>query len=150
MKVSTKGRYGLRALVDIALNEEGGPVSLIQTAQRQHISLNYLEQVFSILKKAGIVASVKGAGGGYRLARDMDEITVREVFEVLEGRFSITDHDSRQLDILGKTVKNLVWDEIDKRVNMLLEGKTLGHLVRESRCRERGSALFLTDEKSQK
>ena len=77
MKVSTKGRYGLRAMVDMAANSKEGPTSLVQTAKRQNISLNYLEQVFGILRKAGIVVSVKGAGGGYKLSRSAADITVK-------------------------------------------------------------------------
>ena len=68
MKVSTRGRYGLRALVDMTIHSNNAPVSLVQVANRQKISLNYLEQVFGTLRKAGIVVSVKGAGGGYKLA----------------------------------------------------------------------------------
>ena len=73
MKLSTKGRYGLRALVDLAANEAGEAVSLAQTAKRQKLSLNYLEQVFGMLRRAGIVVGVKGSNGGFRLARSMDE-----------------------------------------------------------------------------
>lgn len=79
MKVSTRGRYGLRALVDMTIHSNNAPVSLVQVANRQKISLNYLEQVFGTLRKAGIVVSVKGAGGGYKLARDAESITVKEV-----------------------------------------------------------------------
>ena len=75
MKVSTRGRYGLRALVDMTIHSNNAPVSLVQVANRQKISLNYLEQVFGTLRKAGIVVSVKGAGGGYKLARDAESIT---------------------------------------------------------------------------
>ena len=90
MKVSTRGRYGLRALVDMTIHSNNAPVSLVQVANRQKISLNYLEQVFGTLRKAGIVVSVKGAGGGYKLARDAESITVKEVLEALEG--TIFDH----------------------------------------------------------
>ena len=85
MKISTKGRYGLRALVDMAANSGEEAVSLTLIAKRQNLSLNYLEQVFGILRKAGIVVSVKGAGGGYRLAKDAAGITVKEILEALEG-----------------------------------------------------------------
>ena len=85
MKLSTKGRYGLRALADLAANAQDGPVSLSETSGRQKISLNYLEQIFGKLSRAGIVTGVKGAGGGYKLARDMDQITAGEVLRALEG-----------------------------------------------------------------
>lgn len=132
MKVSTKGRYGLRALVDMAVNSKDGPISLIQTAQRQNISLNYLEQVFGMLRKAGIVLSVKGAGGGYKLARSVDDITVREILEALEGEFSIIDKTGdEEKDPVQKAIQELVWDEIDTKVNDFLEHRTLAQLVHE-------------------
>lgn len=132
MKISTKGRYGLRALVDMAANGQGEAVSLIQTARRQNLSLNYLEQVFGTLRKAGIVVSVKGAGGGYKLAREASDITVKEILEALEGVFSIIDRNSEETpDAVETAIKELVWDEIDKRVNHLLEGRTLESLVKE-------------------
>ena len=70
MKVSTKGRYGLRALVDLAAYSEKGKIPLSEIAKRQNLSLNYLEQMFGILRRAGIVKSAKGPSGGYMLARD--------------------------------------------------------------------------------
>ncbi|MBU3875493.1 Rrf2 family transcriptional regulator [Faecalicatena sp. AGMB00832] len=134
MKVSTKGRYGLRALVDVAANSQGGPVSLVQTANRQNISLNYLEQVFGVLRKAGIVVSVKGAGGGYMLARDAACITVKEILEALEGEFSIADRAGEQeYDAVQKAIRELVWDEVDQRVNEFLAQRTLEQLVKEYR-----------------
>lgn len=134
MKVSTKGRYGLRALVDMAINSKNGPISLIHTAQRQNISLNYLEQVFGMLRKSGIVLSVKGAGGGYKLARSTEDITVRQVLEALEGEFSIIDKtDDETKDPVEKAIQELVWDEIDKKVNDFLENRTLAQLVQEYR-----------------
>lgn len=132
MKVSTKGRYGLRALVDVAANSQGNPVSLVQTANRQNISLNYLEQVFGVLRKAGIVVSVKGAGGGYMLARSADSITVKEILEALEGEFSIIDRGTvKEQDAVQKAIRELVWDEIDEKVNQLLARRTLAQLVKE-------------------
>lgn len=132
MKVSTKGRYGLRALVDVAANSQGNPVSLVQTANRQNISLNYLEQVFGVLRKAGIVVSVKGAGGGYMLARSADSITVKEILEAMEGEFSIIDRGTvKEQDAVQKAIRELVWDEIDEKVNTLLARRTLAQLVKE-------------------
>lgn len=132
MKLSTRGRYGLRALVDLAANAGEGTASLVQTARRQKLSLNYLEQVFGSLRRAGIVTTVKGAGGGYALARDMDEITVKEVIEALEGEISIADQAAGVLeDEVQSAIRSLLWDEIDRQVEKLLAGRTLGSLVRE-------------------
>lgn len=134
MRLSTKGRYGLRALVDLATHEEGEAVSLARTAQRQKLSLNYLEQVFGRLRRAGIVAGVKGSNGGFRLTRDMDEITVKEVLEALEGEFSIVEDAGEDTqDPVRNALRELLWDEIDRRVDQFLQEKTLGSLVREYR-----------------
>ena len=132
MKLSTRGRYGLRALVDLAANAGEDTASLVQTARRQKLSLNYLEQVFASLRRAGIVTSVKGSGGGSALARDMDEITAKEVLEALEGDFAITGHDTGEdTDPVRHAVKHLLWDEINKQVSDLLSDRTIGSLVRE-------------------
>lgn len=132
MKISTKGRYGLRALVDIAAHMEQMPIPLAVTAKRQNISLNYLEQVFGTLRKAGIVKSIKGSCGGYMLAKDADLITVQEVLEALEGSFSITDRkEKEELDFVSRAIQELVWDQIDERVNAFLKQRTIGQLVRE-------------------
>lgn len=132
MKVSTRGRYGLRALVDMAIHSGDAPISLVQVANRQKISLNYLEQVFGTLRKAGIVNSIKGAGGGYKLARAAEEITVREVLEALEGEFSIIDRVAgEEWDEIQEAIEELVWSRIDTTVNTFLEQKTLKMLAEE-------------------
>ena len=85
MKLSTKGRYGLRALIDLAQYSAETPVSITSISARQNLSERYLEQLMSMLKKAGLVKSVRGAGGGYVLAKDMAEISVGDVLRALEG-----------------------------------------------------------------
>ena len=83
MKLSTKGRYGLRALIDLARYSELEPVSISCIAERQNLSERYLEQLMSLLKKAGLVQSIRGAGGGYVLAKDAGEISVGDVLRAL-------------------------------------------------------------------
>ena len=85
MKLSTKGRYGLRALIDLAQYSENEPVSITSISDRQDISERYLEQLMAMLKKSGLVKSVRGAGGGYVLAKKMNEISVGDVLRALEG-----------------------------------------------------------------
>ena len=144
MKLSTKGRYGLRALVDLAANEAGEAVSLAQTAKRQKLSLNYLEQVFGMLRRAGIVVGVKGSNGGFRLARSMDDITVKEILDALEGKFSIADGAGEDTqDPVQNALRDLLWDEIDRKINQFLREKTLGSLVREYRRNlEKGTIMY--------
>ena len=85
MKLSTKGRYGLRALIDLAVYSGQEAVSIQSIAKRQNISDRYLEQLMGKLRRAGLVVSIRGAGGGYRLARPAGEISVGEVLRALEG-----------------------------------------------------------------
>ena len=85
MKISTKGRYGLRIMTDIALNEKEGCVSIKDIANREELSEKYLEQIINLLSKQGLVKSVRGAKGGYHLTRDAKEITVEEILIATEG-----------------------------------------------------------------
>ena len=85
MKISTKGRYALRLMIDLAMNSNGKPVSLKDVAQRQEISDKYLEQIISILHKAGYVRSVRGAQGGYLLRKEPEEYTVGMILRLTEG-----------------------------------------------------------------
>lgn len=132
MKISTKGRYGLRALVDLAAYAGQRPLPLAEIAGRQKISLNYLEQVFGILRKAGIVRSVKGPSGGYVLGKDAAQITVEEVLRALEGEFSIAPQEpGQEPDLVQRAIQKLVWDRIDEKVNEILTSKTLEVLASE-------------------
>lgn len=133
MKVSTKGRYGLRALVDLAVNSTDRHVSLVEIANRQKISLNYLEQVFGILRKAGVVKSIKGAQGGYVLADKSENIKALQIITILEGKFSIVDEleSDKEQDSIQLAIKSLVWDKINEKVNYYLENTTLEDLVHE-------------------
>lgn len=136
MKVSTKGRYGIRALVDLAVHSIETHVSLVSIAERQKISLNYLEQVFASLRKAGLVKSIKGSQGGYVLSRSPKEITVGEVIAVLEGDFRIVDDnlfEDGELDPIRMAIKTLLWDKINANVNHYLTSTTLEDLAEEYR-----------------
>lgn len=93
MKLSTKGRYGLRAMIDIAVYSEKEPVPICKIAERQSLSERYLEQLMSLLRKNGLIRSVRGAGGGYVLAKDASEISVGDVLRALEGSLEPVDCD---------------------------------------------------------
>lgn len=132
MKVSTKGRYGLRSMIDLAVHSAGGHVALGSIAERQNISLNYLEQVFSTLRKAGLVKSVKGAQGGYILGDDPSNITIGRILRALEGELSLvedldskTHHDSR----LQYCIKVNVWDKMTETLNQIVDNITLEDMV---------------------
>lgn len=132
LKISTKGRYGLRAIIDLILHSQGDNVPLNTIAERQNISKNYLEQVFSSLRKAGIVNSIKGAQGGYFLAKEPSDISVGEILRILEGDLSLAvlDPEAKENQIEECIYKN-VWTKIDEKVNEVINNITLEDLVKE-------------------
>jgi len=132
MNISTKGRYGLRAMVDIAVHSLGDYIPLKIIAERQAISENYLEQVFSILRKAKLVKSARGSQGGYTLSKEASKITVGEVLRILEGDLNISGDDDGALG-LDKTIKvcinTLVWQAVNEQINKVMDSVTLQDLV---------------------
>jgi Rrf2 family cysteine metabolism transcriptional repressor len=133
MKFSTKGRYGLRAMVDLAVYAKGEHVALCNIAERQGISTNYLEQVFSVLRKSGLVKSVKGAQGGYILAESPSDIKVGRILRVLEGPLSVIDEKAESTKTNGTgiedCIKQCVWDKMNEALNELADSVTLEDLV---------------------
>lgn len=131
MKLSKKSRYGLRALIDLAVNSRTELVSLGSIAQRNDISAQYLEHVFSALRKAHIVKSMKGSQGGYFLERDLKEITVAQIVEALEGTYDLEDEVDRNSVGRGdqEAIQHLIIDRINDCVQEILEDVTLKDLV---------------------
>lgn len=131
MKLSKKSRYGLRALIDLAVNSRTELVSLGSIAQRNDISAQYLEHVFSALRKAHIVKSMKGSKGGYFLERDPKEITVAQIVEALEGTYDLEDEVDRNNVERGdqEAIQHLIIDRINDCVQEILEDVTLKDLV---------------------
>lgn len=131
MKLSKKSRYGLRALIDLAVNSRTELVSLGSIAQRNDISAQYLEHVFSALRKAHIVKSMKGSQGGYFLERDPKEITVAQIVEALEGTYDLEDEVDRNRVERGdqEAIQHLIIDRINDCVQEILEDVTLKDLV---------------------
>ncbi len=135
MKLSTRGRYGIKAMLDLALNSQEGQVSLKSIAERQDISENYLEQLFAMLRKNGLVKSVRGAQGGYMLATSPDNITVGSVLRSLEGSLApvecVSEDSTNVCDRANACVTRLVWKKIRDRVNEVVDSITLQDLVNE-------------------
>lgn len=134
MKISTKGRYGLRAVIDIALHGESEPVSLSDIAIRQDISMGYLEQLISRLRKAGVVTSVRGAKGGYSLAASKDKISVGEILRALEGDLSPVNcsevsENGTPCKESGQCISKLVWKRISDSINDAVDNLTLSDLL---------------------
>ena len=132
MKISTQGRYGLRALVDLAVHESSGPIPLREISQREDISERYLEQLFAKLRKAGIVSSVRGAHGGYKLNRDPREITVGDVVRVLEGDLAPVDCTKEDVEdkceFVNRCVTYEVWKEVKEKIEEVVDSRTLQDL----------------------
>lgn len=139
MKLSTKGRYGLRAFIDLAVYGEEAPLPLTSIANRQGLSLNYLEQLMRKLKRAGLVESVRGANGGYRLARPAEEISVGDVLRALEGDLTPVEcaamGSSKETHCAGSDtcVSWIVWKRINDSINSAVDGIFIGELVQESK-----------------
>lgn len=132
MILSTKGRYGLRAMFVLAQNYGKGPVSLTQIAELEAISVNYLEQLFLPLRKQKLIASVRGAHGGYLLNHAPDKITIGSVIKTLEGPLlasECVDVNTTDCDNLDYCVTRTVWSRITQSVDDVIESITLQNML---------------------
>ncbi|RDY28796.1 Rrf2 family transcriptional regulator [Romboutsia weinsteinii] len=131
MKLSTKGRYGLKAMFELSLNQNNGPVPLKFIAKKQNISDQYLEQIFSSLKKSGLVTSVRGAQGGYLLSKEPKDITVGDILTVLEGPVSLSDCvlDDEVCENSGVCVTKVVWEKMKKGIDEVINSITLQDMI---------------------
>ena len=118
MKLSTKGRYGVKAMVELAIHYGDSPLSIKTISQRQGISEYYLEQLFSPLRKAKLITSIRGAQGGYVLSREPKDITVAEIMYVLEGSIEIAECiDGVSCDNLDCCATRLLWAKIKNSID---------------------------------
>lgn len=132
MKMSTKCRYGLRALADLALEGGNVPIPLSQIAERQKLSVKYLEQEFASLRKAGFVRSIKGAQGGYLLAVPANEIIIADVIKQLEGDMLLVDEPiSEDMTNLRRCLYDALWQPLNAMLELEMEGLTLAELISE-------------------
>ncbi|MEW9093823.1 MAG: Rrf2 family transcriptional regulator [Clostridiaceae bacterium] len=130
MKISTKGRYGLKAMMDIAIYTSYESIALKSISERQNISEKYLEQIFSALRKNGLVISKKGAQGGYSLAKHPSKITVGDILRVLEGDLDVVDwEESMKDDILEKCIYDNIWKKLNISIASIVDLITLEDLV---------------------
>ena len=133
MKISTKGRYALRLMLDLAMNSAGQPVSLKDVAKRQEISDKYLEQIISVLNRAGYVRSVRGAQGGYLLRKAPEEYTVGMILRLTEGSLApvpcIEEDNEVECDKREECVTVILWKKINDAVNSVVDHTTLQDLV---------------------
>lgn len=131
MKISTKGIYGLKAMVDLAIysNNNNTSVTIKSICERQNISERYLEQIFSILRKGHLVKSIKGPQGGYVLSKDRKEITIGDILRVLEGELHIVSIEEIGDNKLDKCISKNVWNRINNCVDEIVDSITLEDLV---------------------
>ena len=134
MKISTRGRYGLKVMIDIASFGDSKCVSLKSISERHELSENYLEQLVSPLKRAGIIESVRGAGGGYKLCRAPEEITVGDILRVLEGSLAPAECQTGEGVSCGNNDCSVceakpVFDRLLESVNEVVDSVTLRNLL---------------------
>ncbi|XKM13334.1 Fe-S cluster assembly transcriptional regulator IscR [Orbaceae bacterium ac157xtp] len=130
MKLTSKGRYAVTAMLDIAINSQNSPVSLADISERQDISLSYLEQLFARLRKNGLVKSVRGPGGGYVLSRNMDEIAISSIVKAVDESMSATKcHGEDGCQGGAKCLTHSLWYELSERIEGFLTSITLSELV---------------------
>lgn len=137
MKLTTKGRYAVTAMLDLALHYEQGAVTLADIAQRQGISLSYLEQLFARLRRHGLVDSIRGPGGGYNLAKDPDEISVAQIVVAINENIDATgcgsDNKCPDDEIC---LTHYLWEKLSDRIYEFLNSITLSDLVSRDNVRE--------------
>ncbi|MGB5279264.1 MAG: Rrf2 family transcriptional regulator [Gammaproteobacteria bacterium] len=130
MRLTTKGRYAVTAVLDLAFHEEKGPVSLAAISERQCISLSYLEQLFARLRRNGVVKSTRGPGGGYTLNRDAAEISVSDIIVAVDESCQVAacdDADGCQGDY--QCLTHDLWNELSNEIRSFLDGISLAEMM---------------------
>ncbi|HEX6633662.1 MAG TPA: Fe-S cluster assembly transcription factor [Usitatibacter sp.] len=134
MRLTTKGRFAVTAMLDLALHSADGPVTLAGISARQKISLSYLEQLFGKLRRRALVESVRGPGGGYHLARDASEVTVADIICAVEECIDSTQCGGREnCHENQRCMTHDLWEELNSTVYGFLAGVKLSHLVERQR-----------------
>tara|TARA_B100001250_G_C19807502_1_gene794086 strand:- start:2141 stop:2566 length:426 start_codon:yes stop_codon:yes gene_type:complete len=121
MKLTAKGRYAIKAMINIALNTSKEPKTLLEISKHQGISLSYLEQLFALLRKSNLVAGVRGPGGGYRLSADPENITIAQIINAINS--------DKELDLSPKKKDEVIWEKFSDRLCKYLETVTLSSLI---------------------
>lgn len=145
MKISTKGRYGVRAMIDLAeSSKKGKPVFLSDVAKRQGVSEKYLEHIFSMLNKAGLIKAHRGCKGGYVISRDAKTITLYEIITALEGPSNLVEcvDDLKACPRTGTCAARDIWIMLGNKVEEFLKGHTLASLVQMQNEKNQKSSLM--------
>lgn len=136
MKLSTRGRYGLKVMYQLAVKYGEGPISLNVIAEKENLSQNYLEQLVSVLRKEELINSVRGAQGGYMLAKPPEDITVGNILRVLEGSIGPADcviEGNYECENEEECVTKLVWEQIKDSIDNVIDSITLEDMVNKSK-----------------
>ncbi|MCH5185711.1 MAG: RrF2 family transcriptional regulator [Oscillospiraceae bacterium] len=136
MKISTKGRYALRMMVDIAMNGENDNVSIKDVAQRNNISIKYLEQIVNLLSKRGFLKSTRGPQGGYRLSKPPEQYTIGDILRITEGNMapvSCLEDDENMCERAGKCETLWIWEEFYHVINEFMDSVTLEDIVKKAK-----------------
>ena len=136
MMISTKGRYALRIMVDVAQHDGEMPVSVREIAQRQDISGKYMEQIISVLTRSGLLRSIRGAQGGYHLAKSPEQITVGMILRAAEGSLapvSCLDEDINHCEHAGRCTTLTVWERLKEAIDNVVDNTTLADLIEEQK-----------------
>jgi Rrf2 family iron-sulfur cluster assembly transcriptional regulator len=137
MRLSTKGRYAVTAMLDLALNGVDGPVTLADISENQGISLSYLEQLFAALRSKGLVRGVRGPGGGYYLGRESDEISIADIICAVDEWVEFTRCKGKENCQDGqRCLTHSLWDDLSRQIFVFLSDITLAELVERGRDRE--------------
>jgi Rrf2 family iron-sulfur cluster assembly transcriptional regulator len=137
LKLTSKGRYAVTAMLDLAFHDQSGPVTLSDISQRQDISLSYLEQLFTRLRKHKLVISTRGPGGGYSLSRAADDIAVAEIIAAVDETMDTTRCSGASNCHEGhRCLTHDLWDDLSQQIYQFLNKITLGNLVEENGIRE--------------
>jgi Rrf2 family iron-sulfur cluster assembly transcriptional regulator len=143
MRLTTKGRFAVTAMIDVALNNGKGPVTLAAVSERQKISLSYLEQLFGKLRRHGLVDSVRGPGGGYNLARNPDSVSVAEIILAVDEPIDTTQCGGREnCRDEGRCMTHELWASLNDHIFTFLRAVTLDELVREQRAKRAEGAVL--------
>jgi Rrf2 family protein len=129
MRISKRGRYGIRLLIDLAENRHCDHVTLVSVAERQAVSARYLEQVAIILRRAGFIRSIKGASGGYKLAKPAENINVGDVLRALEGDMLIAEPPPAGCGKFQRCIWRTVFEPLNRRIAKIIDSETLASLV---------------------
>jgi Rrf2 family iron-sulfur cluster assembly transcriptional regulator len=130
MRLTTKGRYAVTAVLDLALHQDKGPVSLAAISDRQGISLSYLEQLFSKLRRNDVVSSTRGPGGGYKLTNDVDQVSVSDIILAVDESCKVVDcEDSEGCNGGYQCLTHDLWQELSNEIRTFLDGITVSEIM---------------------